>query len=110
MPARIVPISMFRPLVTNPTSFARVDVAPNASGKFSRRRDPKGQRRQPLTGTRESSFTSIDVSRPGKYCQVTPDERRFPDWKLVYRFTKTFPYRSVYRYTESWRVNPGVPS
>src|ERR1035437_10314151 len=84
MPARIVPISMFRPLVTNPTSFARVDVAPNAYVKFSRRRDPKGQRRQPLTGTRESSLTSIDVSRPGKYCQVTPDERRFPDWKLAH--------------------------
>ena len=29
---------------------------------------------------------------------------------LVYRFTKTFPNRFVWRYTESWRVNPNVPS
>jgi hypothetical protein len=30
--------------------------------------------------------------------------------RLVYRFTKTFPHRSVCRYTESWRENPGVRS
>ena len=30
--------------------------------------------------------------------------------QLVYRFTKTFPNGFVWRYTESWRVNPNVPS
>jgi DNA topoisomerase VI subunit B len=30
--------------------------------------------------------------------------------RMVYRFNKTFPYRFVCRYTESWQVNLGVPS
>ena len=47
------------------------------------------QRRDPLTGTRESSFTSIDVSWPGKYCQERAGEEPLPDWNVAHGVKKS---------------------